>query len=85
MRKKLHGFCGFSMNLKVFPTSALSNASTFNTDEAKVAKVFGWNPVNCKTFSHLNFVAYSIEYTVALLYIVWVQIVVMLYDSTTCA
>ena len=41
MRKKLHGFCGFSMNLKVFPTSALSNASTFNTDEAKVAKVFG--------------------------------------------
>ena len=36
--------------------------STFYTDEAKTAKViptFGQNPVNCKTFPCLTFVAYS--------------------------
>ena len=44
-REKLCGFCTFLMNHKSYVqctlhTNALSNDSTFNTDEAKAVKIF---------------------------------------------
>ena len=44
--------------MKVFPTNA-SNGSIFNTNEAKITKIFptfGWNSVNLESFVLLNFV-----------------------------
>ena len=39
-REKLCGFRRFLMNCKSFPTNAMSNGSTFITDEAKVQKFY---------------------------------------------
>ena len=51
--------------MKVFPTNALSNDSTLNTDEAKLGKFsLHLDEIQyiAKLFSRLTFVAYGMKY-----------------------